>query len=147
MDNLISWIPPLRRVHQNAKRIDHHRADSCAILTRYSATKPRSFGSVARGDAREGSDIDVLVDLDLAAGNPLLRMAGIGEELSVLLGVRVDVVADELLRESVSATARAELVILCAGDACDEGPSMADLTRVSRATCRSPTPIGAGRAR
>lgn len=80
------------------------------ILARYGATAPRLFGSVARGDAREDSDIDLLVDLTPGAGNPLLRVSGISEELSILLGVGVDVVTAELLRTEVSATALADSV-------------------------------------
>jgi uncharacterized protein len=53
----------------------------------------------------------LLVDLD-DAGNPLLRVAGIGEELTAILGVRVDVVSDALLRDSVSMTAIADSVSL-----------------------------------
>lgn len=82
------------------------------VLRRYSATNPRLFGSVARGDAVHGSDIDLLVDLDRDAGNALMRAAGISEELSILLGERVDVVTEALLRDGVSATARRDLVPL-----------------------------------
>ncbi len=91
-----------------------HRAALAEILDRYGASNPRLFGSVARGDARVGSDVDVLVDLDLDpdAGNALLRIAGIGEEFSRVLGVQVDVVTDSLLREPVSASARREAVAL-----------------------------------
>ncbi len=92
--------------------IDTHRAQLDEILTRYSASNPRLFGSVARGDSRPGSDIDILVDLDPGAGNPLLRIAGIGEEFERILGVRVDVVAEPLLRELVSESARREAVAL-----------------------------------
>jgi hypothetical protein len=75
------------------------------ILFRYGATNPRLFGSVARGDASATSDIDLLVDLLPGRGNELLRVSGIGEELSTLLGRRVDVVTPSLLRDEVSATA------------------------------------------
>jgi predicted nucleotidyltransferase len=68
------------------------------------------FGSVARGEAREDSDLDLLVDLVPGFGNELLRVAGIAEELSELLGLRVDVVAATLLRDEVSATALADAV-------------------------------------
>jgi uncharacterized protein len=81
------------------------------VLERYGARNPRIFGSVARGEAGDTSDIDLLVDLD-DAGNPLLRVAGIGEELTAILGVRVDVVSDALLRDSVSMTAIADSVSL-----------------------------------
>ena len=40
------------------------------VLRGYGASNPRLFGSVARGDATAASDIDVLVDLDPAGGNP-----------------------------------------------------------------------------
>lgn len=80
------------------------------VLNRYGATNPRLFGSVARGDAGEDCDLDLLVDLVPAGGNELLRVAGLAEELSELLGVRVDVVAATLLRDEVSATALAVAV-------------------------------------
>jgi hypothetical protein len=83
-----------------------------AVLARYSATSPRLFGSVARGEAGASSDIDLLVDLTEGSGNPLLRVAGIGEELSGILGVRVDVVSGSLLRDEVSTTALADAVAL-----------------------------------
>ena len=80
------------------------------LLKRYGASNPRLFGSVARGDAREDSDLDLLVDLLPGARNELLSVAGLAEELSVLLGVRVDVVTAALLRDEVSATALADAV-------------------------------------
>lgn len=89
-----------------------HRGLIEALLARYGARNPRVFGSVARGDAAQGSDLDLLVDLDASGGNPLLRVAGLSEELSELLGLRVDVVTDDLLREPVSASAHADAVPL-----------------------------------
>jgi len=79
-------------------------------LARYAATNPRIFGSVARGDATPDSDIDLMVDLLPRRGNELLRVSGIAEELSEVLGTRVDVVAASLLRGEVSSTALADLV-------------------------------------
>jgi len=87
-----------------------HRDALDTILERYQAANPRIFGSVARGDATSESDIDPLVDLVPGGGNELLRIAGIAEELSGLLGARVDVVAASLLRGGVSASALADPV-------------------------------------
>jgi predicted nucleotidyltransferase len=102
-----STSPSVRQV------IEQHRARIDAILARYGASNPRLFGSVARGDAADGSDIDLLVDLDPAAeGNPLLRVAGIGEELSALLGRQVDVVTDILLRDQVATSAHTDAVAM-----------------------------------
>lgn len=78
------------------------------LLTRYGADNLRMFGSAARGDARDDSDLDLFVDLAPGSGNELLRVSGLDEELSALLGVRVDVVAEPLLRDEVSATALAD---------------------------------------
>jgi hypothetical protein len=82
------------------------------VLRRYGASNPRLFGSVARGGATTGSDIDVLVDLGPAGGNPLMRLAGLSEEFRRVLGVDVDVVAAELLRDGVAETALADAVAL-----------------------------------
>lgn len=92
--------------------ISQHRVELLAILHRYGASNPRVFGSVARGDATFTSDVDLLVDLEPDGGNALLRVAGIGEELSQLLGIKVDVVADELLREPVAASAHSAFVAI-----------------------------------
>lgn len=80
------------------------------ILDRYGATNLRLFGSVARGEASDRSDLDLLVDLSPGGGNELLRVSGIAEELSQLLDRRVDVVTPSLLRDEVSATALADAV-------------------------------------
>lgn len=90
--------------------LTQHESGVVDVLERYSATNPRLFGSVARGDAEEESDLDLLVDLAAGGGNELLRVAGLAEELSELLGVRVDVVAATLLRDEVSTTALADAV-------------------------------------
>lgn len=50
------------------------------------------FGSVARGDARADSDIDVLVDIEEGRKFSLIDLAGVGRRLSDLLGRQVDVV-------------------------------------------------------
>lgn len=90
--------------------IADHRDALDAILRRYAATNPRLFGSVARGDATAESDIDLLVDLLPEAGNELLRVSGIAEELTELLNTKVDVVAAPLLRHEVSSKALVDAV-------------------------------------
>ena len=92
--------------------ISANRAALLEVVSRYGASNARLFGSVARGDARPDSDVDVLVDLEPDGGNALLRIAGIGEEFSRILGVRVDVAAESLMREPVLATAHRDAVAL-----------------------------------
>lgn len=90
--------------------LESRRGDVDDLLEKYGAENLRIFGSVARGDAGDQSDLDLLVDLTSSSGNALLRVSGLSEELSDLLGVRVDVVARPLLRAEVSATVIADAV-------------------------------------
>ena len=68
----------------------------------------RIFGSVARGEAGENSDIDFLVKLE--PGRSLLDLAGLVVELEDLLNRKVDVVTEQglywLLRRRVLKEAR-----------------------------------------
>lgn len=67
------------------------RADDIAsIVGAHGGRNVRVFGSVARGDARPGSDVDLLVDVERGTGVPGLSAMEI--ELEELLGCRVDVV-------------------------------------------------------
>jgi predicted nucleotidyltransferase len=90
--------------------IVRQRPSVTEVLVRYGATNLRMFGSVARGDAGQGSDLDLLVDLVPGRGNELMRVAGLAEELTGVLGVQVDVVAATLLRDEVSSTALADAI-------------------------------------
>jgi predicted nucleotidyltransferase len=54
------------------------------------------FGSVARGEAREDSDVDILVEFDRRVG--LLAFVGLKLELERLLGRPVDLVTPSGLR-------------------------------------------------
>jgi predicted nucleotidyltransferase len=55
------------------------------------------FGSVARGDTRPDSDVDVLIDVDETAKFSLLDRAGVVNALTDSLGCAVDVVRRDLL--------------------------------------------------
>ncbi|TIC81711.1 nucleotidyltransferase domain-containing protein [Nocardioides sp. GY 10127] len=82
--------------------VDARRAELDVLLAKYSATRPRLFGSVARGTAHEGSDIDILVDMDAADGNLLMRASGLMEEVRALFGRDdIDVFPEQLLKRQV----------------------------------------------
>lgn len=84
-----------------------------ALLAKDTATKPRLFGSVARGDAHEGSEIDVLVEMDAADGNLLMRASGLMEETRVLLGRDdIDLFPAQLLKQPISESALVDAIDL-----------------------------------
>jgi len=66
------------------------RVDILRVADRYGARNLRIFGSVARGDNREDSDVDFLIDLD--PGRSLFDLSGLLMDLRELLGSNVDVV-------------------------------------------------------
>jgi uncharacterized protein len=76
--------------------LKENREEILKIAAKHGARNVRVFGSVARGEADEASDIDLLVSFDPEAG--LLQHAALIRELREFLGRRVDVVDDEGLR-------------------------------------------------
>jgi len=74
----------------------------------------RVLGSLARGDDDPESDIDLLIELPRgeSAGGELLAVLELSEELSHLVGERVDVVTARTLRGDVRDAAVAEAVPL-----------------------------------
>ena len=74
------------------------------------ASRVRVFGSVARGDATETSDIDFLVDLE--PDRNLLDLGGLLMDLQDLLQRDVDVVTERGLRPRVAEHVLADAVEL-----------------------------------
>jgi len=69
---------------------------------RYHVREIGLFGSLARGDARDTSDIDLLVEFDEAAD--LFDLIGLGLYLEDRLGRPVDVVPKNAVREELAQT-------------------------------------------
>jgi predicted nucleotidyltransferase len=80
------------------------------LAARYGAKNVRVFGSAARGDFDQYSDIDFLVDME--KGRSLLDMGGLLMELQKLLGCRVDVVTPKGLRPRIRETVLKEAMTL-----------------------------------
>lgn len=68
------------------------------------------FGSYARGEQRDDSDLDLLVDLGEGMG--LIEYVRLQMELSDALGVHVDLVEREALRPRIAPHVLAEVVPL-----------------------------------
>lgn len=66
-----------------------------AIAEKYGVSNIRVFGSVARGEANEGSDVDLLVDMQKAS---LFELGGFKYDMEFMLGSHVDVVKPGAIR-------------------------------------------------
>ena len=92
-----------------SKVLGEKRDQILRIASRHGAHNIRVFGSVARGDADESSDIDLLVDFE--PDRSLLDHAALVLDLEELLGRKVDVVTEKgiywLLRRRILKEARA----------------------------------------
>lgn len=78
--------------------------------SRHGAFNIRIFGSVARGDDDENSDIDFLVELE--PGRSLLDLGGLQTELQDLLGRPIDVITVNGLKERIREEVLHEVVSL-----------------------------------
>ena len=79
--------------------LKERREDILRLAAQHGARNVRVFGSVARGEARPDSDIDLLVELE--AGRSLLDLGGLLMDLQTLLGREVDVVTDKGLHDRI----------------------------------------------
>ena len=75
--------------------IEQHRSEILALAEKRGITDVRVFGSMARGDANEASDVDLLVTLP--AGKSGLALGGLLMDVQDLLGRRVEVVTEPAL--------------------------------------------------
>lgn len=83
------------------------------ICRRYGVARLEVFGSVSRGEEREGSDVDVLYEL--APGARLgWAIEDLSDELSEVLGRRVDLVSRRALHERLREAVLAEALVLYA---------------------------------
>ncbi|USQ79091.1 nucleotidyltransferase family protein [Ornithinimicrobium faecis] len=87
-----------------------HRGEVGEVLRRHGILNPEVFGSAARGDDHEGSDVDILVDFP--PGTSIIDIIGIQHELEDLLGVPVDLVPRDGLKERVRTRAAKDLIPL-----------------------------------
>jgi predicted nucleotidyltransferase len=88
-----------------------HREQVREIIARYPVTNPRIFGSTARGEDTEDSDLDILVDPEFGV-TTFVHLGELEVELSQILGVGVDVVTPGGLLDAVVERIRPELSVL-----------------------------------
>jgi predicted nucleotidyltransferase len=87
-------------------RLRAHRQQLEAVGVRHAAI----FGSVARGDNRPDSDVDVLVDVDAGRVRSLFDLARIQSHVEEIVGGQVDVARRDRLRPHVAAEAERDAI-------------------------------------
>lgn len=86
------------------QHLEKNREAIIEIAAKHGAFNVRIFGSVARGEETENSDIDFLIDYDLSKTSPWFP-GGLLMDLQDLLKCNIDIVTDKglspLIREKV----------------------------------------------
>lgn len=92
-----------------AELLNANREQVISLAKEHGARNVRIFGSVARGDDREDSDVDFLVDFE--SDRSLLDYVGLLQDLQDLLGKRVELAQPTslhpLIRDQILSEARA----------------------------------------
>lgn len=84
-----------------------HREQVLEIMARYPVANPRVFGSAARGEDTEQSDLDIVIDPQGLFS--YFDMAKLALELEAVLGCAVDIGTTRSLRPDVATTASRDM--------------------------------------
>jgi hypothetical protein len=90
------------------QELQQQRQKILQLATQYGAKNLRIFGSVARGEANQNSDIDFLVEMQ----SSLLTRIALIQDLETLLNTKVDVVTEHGLHEHLKAQILKEAIPL-----------------------------------
>ena len=91
--------------------LSEKREEILQIAAKHGAHNVRIFGSVARGEDDEKSDIDFLIDYDLSKISPWFP-SGLMQDLQSILGRKVDIVTVEGLKERIRERVLEEAIAL-----------------------------------
>jgi predicted nucleotidyltransferase len=88
--------------------LENNRSQVREVLQRFGMTDPRVFGSVARGEDTDKSDLDILVDAP--PGTSLYDLAAVEVELETILGCKVEVLTKGFLASDIAERAEIDLL-------------------------------------
>jgi predicted nucleotidyltransferase len=91
------------------KILDLLNSQSAALKTKYSVKSLSVFGSMARGDDQDGSDVDVLVVFEGKA--TFDNFMGLKLDLEDLFGTRVDLLTPKCLSPAIHDEIRKEAIV------------------------------------
>jgi len=91
-------------------QLQRHREQILALAEKRGASHVRVFGSVARGEAGDASDVDFLVEFE--PQRSLLDQGGLLADLQDLLGCPVDILSERALRPRFKERILREAILL-----------------------------------
>ena len=124
------------------QRVRRRRRDVVAAAAAHGVSGLRVFGSVARGEDRPGSDVDLFADLP--PGISLFGLGRVQAELEAILGTRVDLVPAGHLKPDVLSRAGRDLVALWATETGSGWPISRPPSMRSARTCSAAPSSRAG---
>jgi hypothetical protein len=71
------------------------------MMRRFSVKGLYLFGSIARGEGQEGSDVDILVEYEPGARVGMFQFVRLRRELSKILGSEVDLATEDSLHKEL----------------------------------------------
>ena len=92
------------------RRVRRRRRELVAVAAAYGVRNLRVFGSVARGEDRPDSDVDLLADVP--PGMSLLGLGRVGAELGAIVGAQVNLVSAGTLKADVRERIEHDLLAL-----------------------------------
>jgi predicted nucleotidyltransferase len=78
------------------------------VINRINPTLIGVFGSYARGEEKENSDLDLLIDFEQKVD--LLELIGIEQELTELLGIKVDLITVRSVHPALKPSIEKDLI-------------------------------------
>lgn len=106
-----SSSPKRRRRPRPSEQLEIYREQIKAIAERYHVTNVRVFGSTARGEDTDKSDLDLLVT-PIKGATGLMEIVSIESEVKKLIKVPVDVVLDSEIPEQYREKINKEAIAL-----------------------------------
>lgn len=82
------------------------------LKDKYGVTEMGVFGSYVRGEQKEESDLDILVEFKPDSEIGLLDFVGLENDLSNILGVKVDLVEKSVLKPRIGRHILGEVVLV-----------------------------------
>lgn len=93
--NLSKWVQ--HRLNEEMKKesisIEEIKEKAIPVLKQYNVKHASLFGSVVRGEIREDSDIDILIEMP--KGRNILELGSLQQDLEKALGRKIDIVEYE----------------------------------------------------